>query len=104
MLGFIELLGEIGELNDEQRDLLARMEANADTVLTLVANYLNLTQIENGKLTLQPPAGRRSPSWSSRWRRSTAARPSARTSRFAATIEEPPRLDRRRRRWPSSAC
>jgi PAS domain S-box-containing protein len=54
VLGFAELLGEIGELNDEQRDLLARMEANATTVLTLVANYLNLTQIENGKLELHP--------------------------------------------------
>jgi len=52
VLGFTGLLGEIGELNDEQRDLVARMEANANTVLTLVANYLNLTQIENGKLVL----------------------------------------------------
>lgn len=52
VLGFAELLGEIGELNEEQRDLVARMEANANTVLTLVANYLNLTQIENGKLEL----------------------------------------------------
>lgn len=52
VLGFTGLLGEIGELNDEQRDLVARMEANATTVLTLVANYLNLTQIENGELVL----------------------------------------------------
>ena len=52
VLGFAGLLGEIGDLNDEQRDLVARMEANANTVLTLVANYLNLSQIENGKLDL----------------------------------------------------
>jgi PAS domain S-box-containing protein len=52
VLGFTGLLGEIGELNDEQRDLVSRMEANANTVLTLVANYLNLTQIENGQLVL----------------------------------------------------
>jgi signal transduction histidine kinase len=52
VLGFAGLLGEIGELNDEQRDLVSRMEANANTVLTLVANYLNLTQIENGQLVL----------------------------------------------------
>lgn len=52
VLGFTGLLGEIGELNGEQRDLVARMEANANTVLTLVANYLNLTQIENGELVL----------------------------------------------------
>ena len=53
VLGFIGLLGEVGELNDEQRDLLARMEINATTVLTLVANYLNLTQIERGTLVLK---------------------------------------------------
>ena len=52
ILGFIGLLGEVGELNDDQRDLLARMEANADTVQTLVANYLSLTQIEGGNLRL----------------------------------------------------
>ncbi len=52
VLGFTALLGEIGELNEEQRDLVVRMEANANTVLTLVANYLNLTQIESGNLTL----------------------------------------------------
>jgi PAS domain S-box-containing protein len=52
VLGFTGLLGEIGQLNDEQRDLVARMEVNANTVLTLVANYLNLTQIENGKLVV----------------------------------------------------
>ncbi|MFI5281442.1 MAG: ATP-binding protein, partial [Gemmatimonadales bacterium] len=53
VLGFIGLLGEVGDLNDEQRDLLARMEINAATVLTLVANYLHLTQIERGSLTLK---------------------------------------------------
>ncbi|MEO8601674.1 MAG: ATP-binding protein [bacterium] len=52
VLGFTELLGEVGPLNDEQGDLVARMQVNANTVLTLVANYLNLTQIENGQLAL----------------------------------------------------
>jgi PAS domain S-box-containing protein len=52
VLGFISLIGEVGALNDEQRDLVGRIEANANTVLTLVANYLNLTQIESGKLTI----------------------------------------------------
>jgi PAS domain S-box-containing protein len=52
VLGFTDLLGEIGPLSDEQRDLVGRMQANANTVLTLVANYLNLTQIENGQLAL----------------------------------------------------
>lgn len=52
VLGFIDLLDEVGELNDEQRDLVARIEANANMVLALVANYLNLSQIEGGKLTL----------------------------------------------------
>ena len=52
VLGFTELLGEIGPLNGEQTDLVERIQANANTVLTLVANYLNLTQIENGQLVL----------------------------------------------------
>lgn len=52
VLGFTGLLGEVGPLNEEQRDLIARMQANANTVLTLVANYLNLTQIQTGKLAL----------------------------------------------------
>lgn len=52
VLGFTELLGEVGPLNPEQADLVARMQANATTVLSLVANYLNLTQIENGQLAL----------------------------------------------------
>ncbi len=53
VLGFAELLGEVGDLNAEQRDMVGRMQANATTVLGLVANYLNLTQIESGGLALQ---------------------------------------------------
>jgi signal transduction histidine kinase len=52
VLGFAELLGEVGTLNAEQQDLVARIQANAGTVLTLVANYLNLTQIEGGQLSI----------------------------------------------------
>ncbi|HSQ00176.1 MAG TPA: ATP-binding protein [Candidatus Dormibacteraeota bacterium] len=52
VLGFAELLGEVGPLNEEQRDLVARIQANAGAVLTLVANYLNLSQIEAGQLTI----------------------------------------------------
>ena len=54
VLGFAELMGEVGPLNEEQQDLVARIQANAGTVLTLVANYLNLTQIEAGQLTVHP--------------------------------------------------
>ena len=50
--GFAELLGEVGPLNTEQKDLVARIQTNADTVLTLVANYLTLTQIETGQLAV----------------------------------------------------
>lgn len=50
--GFAELVGEVGPLSDDQADLMARIEANADTVLTLVANYLNLSQLEAGQLTI----------------------------------------------------
>jgi two-component system sensor histidine kinase BaeS len=56
VLGFTGLLGEIGELNEEQRDLVARMEANANAVLALVANYLDLAQIESGNLRLNKTA------------------------------------------------
>lgn len=52
VLGFAELLGEVGPLNEEQQDLLARIQANAGAVLTLVANYLNLSQIEAGQLSI----------------------------------------------------
>ncbi|MGH7788421.1 MAG: ATP-binding protein [Candidatus Binatia bacterium] len=52
VLGFTELLGEIGPLTDDQSELVTRMQANANTVLALVANYLNLTQIESGSLAL----------------------------------------------------
>lgn len=52
VLGFAELLGEVGPLNDEQQDLAARIAANAGTVLGLVANYLHLTQIESGQLSI----------------------------------------------------
>jgi len=50
--GFAELLGDVGPLNTEQKDLVARIQTNADTVLTLVANYLTLTQIETGQLAV----------------------------------------------------
>ncbi len=52
VLGFTDLLEDTGELNEVQKDLVARMQANAQTVLALVANYLNLTQIEAGNLFL----------------------------------------------------
>jgi PAS domain S-box-containing protein len=58
VLGFAELLGEVGPLTEEQRDLVARVHANANAVLTLVANYLNLSQLESGQLNIvrQPVA------------------------------------------------
>lgn len=52
ILGFASMLSEIGELTPEQQDIVMRMQASADTVLSLVANYLNLTKIEAGSLTL----------------------------------------------------
>ena len=52
ILGFASMLSEIGELSPEQQDIVMRMQASADTVLSLVANYLNLTKIEAGSLAL----------------------------------------------------
>jgi PAS domain S-box-containing protein len=58
ILGFAELLGEVGPLNEEQQNLVARIQANAGTILSLVGNYLDLTQIEGRQLTItrQPVA------------------------------------------------
>lgn len=44
--GFAELVGEIGPLTGEQADLLARIQSNADTVLSLVTSYLDLIQTD----------------------------------------------------------
>jgi PAS domain S-box-containing protein len=56
VLGVTDLLGEVGDLNAEQRDLVGRLEASANTVLALVANYLQLEQIESGTLTVHKRA------------------------------------------------
>lgn len=40
MVGASGRLAEAGDLNETQRDLVSRMEANANSVLALVASYL----------------------------------------------------------------
>lgn len=52
ILGFAAMLPEIGPLEAEQQDVVQRIEANARTVLSLVANYLNTARFEAGGLTL----------------------------------------------------
>jgi PAS domain S-box-containing protein len=52
ILGFADMLPDLGGLNAEQLELLERLRHNAQTVLALVANYLGLSQIEAGSLTL----------------------------------------------------
>ncbi len=42
----------IGELNTEQSDILRSMEGNADRLLTITGELLNLSQIETGKIEL----------------------------------------------------
>ncbi len=52
ILGFADMLPDFGTMNAEQLELLERLRHNAQTVLALVANYLGLSQIEAGSLTL----------------------------------------------------
>jgi PAS domain S-box-containing protein len=56
VLGYTELLHEMGSLDGEREDLLSRLEANAHALVALVNNYLDLSRIEAGCLSidLQP--------------------------------------------------
>jgi PAS domain S-box-containing protein len=47
-----ELLRETGPLTEEQEQIVVALEANADTVNSLVTNYLHLSRIESGQLIL----------------------------------------------------
>jgi PAS domain S-box-containing protein len=53
ILGCSELLSEEA-LTEEQHTLLRRLRGNALTVHSLVTNYLDLSKIESGHLTLRP--------------------------------------------------
>ena len=52
ILGYTMLLREMWELNSEEEEMARRIEISSRAVLSLVNNYLNLSKIEAGHLTL----------------------------------------------------
>ncbi|MBA3532149.1 MAG: histidine kinase, partial [Ardenticatenales bacterium] len=53
--GFVDLLvgGEVGELEEEQREFLDIVKYNADRLMGLISDLLDLSQIEAGKIALE---------------------------------------------------
>ncbi len=54
ILGYLELLLDDPELNDEQRQYLGTVERNAQRLLRLVGDLLFTAQVDAGRFTLQP--------------------------------------------------
>lgn len=52
----LQLLGDsrLGQLNDEQEQLLVSIRESSDRLLSITGELLNMTQIETGKLQLMP--------------------------------------------------
>jgi signal transduction histidine kinase len=50
--GFVSLLerGQLGDINDKQREVLGKISNNAKTLIELVNNMLDLSKLESGKL------------------------------------------------------
>jgi signal transduction histidine kinase len=53
IFGMTEMVESEGDLNDEQRDCLARTRNAATTLLSLIDDVLDVSRIEAGKLTLE---------------------------------------------------
>lgn len=52
----LQLLGDdrLGDLNDEQKQLVSNIKESSDRLLSITGELLNMTQIETGKLKLRP--------------------------------------------------
>ena len=52
----LQLLGDnrLGQLNDEQKQLMASIKDSSDRLLNITGELLNMTQVESGKLKLMP--------------------------------------------------
>lgn len=50
--GYVDMLLTMGKLDPEQEDILRRIETNSQSAVALVSNYLDLSKIEAGLLTL----------------------------------------------------
>ena len=56
VLGYTAMLEELGDLREEQREILSRIVTNSQSVLSLVNNYLDLAKIEAGRVSLEKQA------------------------------------------------
>ncbi len=56
--GFTDLIldGDAGPVNDEQRELLAVVQANANRLVDLVNDMLDISRVESGRIQLDPTA------------------------------------------------
>ncbi len=53
--GFVDLLldGDVGEVTEDQREMLVIVRNNADRLVALINDLLDLSRIESGRITLQ---------------------------------------------------
>ena len=56
----------VGPLTPKQVELLLAARQDADRILTMINDLLDLTRIEQGRRQARPPAGARRPTWSTR--------------------------------------
>jgi signal transduction histidine kinase len=56
ILGYVELLrnGSVGSLNDQQRRLLHRVQANVERLKEMVNNLIGIAAIDSGNLVIEP--------------------------------------------------
>jgi signal transduction histidine kinase len=56
IIGYIELLrnGSLGQLNDEQRRLLHRVQANVERLKAMANNLVGIAAIDSGNLVIEP--------------------------------------------------
>lgn len=54
MRGYLEMVaeGEVGEVNDEQREFLGIVQSNVDRLQELVSDFLDLDRLESGRLVV----------------------------------------------------
>jgi len=53
--GFVDLIldGDVGDIGEEQRELLQIVKNNADRLVALINDLLDVSRIESGKVELQ---------------------------------------------------
>ena len=96
------LLAKWDRFTDEQKRLmLETVNADADRVTRLITELLDISRIDSGRLTMQPPGGRPRPAWcagtSPAWWRAGRTRPGSSAGRRDGT---PGDVGRRRQGRP----